>query len=211
MQTKEDAPIPWKDCGANKAITGCRFSLSVMSDDYVNIILNAIGRVDTQRIWRATDALSTVYRGRRAQVVDAVKSCFVHANDGRTHITMEATFSKGCPGDTDGDSCLAEDDAPVDTPTNRADKNFDVLSKISLYPLGVPMYMEHIAHAVNLAKNVGVFKGVSHYATELQGGVDNVFDCLNEIMDYAEKNLGHYVLQTTLSVNSPSMASRRTQ
>ena len=195
----------------NMAITGCRFSLSVMSDDYANIILNAIGCVDTQRIWSGTDALSTVYRGERSRVVDAVKSCFVHVNDGRTHITMEATFSKGCPGDTSGDSHLAEADAPAAAPTNRAGKNFDVLGKISLYPLGVPTYMEHIAHAVNIAKDIGVFKGVSHYATELQGDVDGIFDCLDEIMGYAEKNVAHYVLQTTLSVNSPSMASRQTR
>ncbi|MCL2191096.1 MAG: Ykof family thiamine-binding protein [Treponema sp.] len=207
MEKQKDVPIPWKGCGTNREITGCRFSLSVMGDDYVNVIMNALGRVNTKKVWSGTDALSTVYRGKRTHVVDTVKACLVHVNDDRTHITMEATFSKGCPGDTDGDSFLAEDDAPA----NLAGKRFNVLGKISFYPMGEPQYMEHIAHAVNLTRDRGVFKNISHYATELQGDVCDVFDSLNEIMDYAENNVAHYVLQTTLSVNSPSLASRRTQ
>ena len=208
MEKTADASVPWNGCGTNGKITGCRFSLSVMSNDYANVILNAIGRVNTQKVWSATDALSTVYRGKRVHVVDAIKACFVHVNDGHTHITMEATFSKGCPMDTDGDNCLAEED----TLTNdRTVKNFNVLGKISFYPMGVPQYMEHIAHAVNLAKGRGVFKNISHYATELQGDVNDVFDCLNEIMVYAEKNVAHYVLQTTLSVNSPSLVNQQAQ
>ena len=211
MERTEDAPVPWEGCGADRGITGCRFSLSAMNDDYANVILGAIGRVNTQKVWSGTDALSTVYRGKRAHVVDAVRACFVHVNDDRTHVTMEATFSKGCPGDTDGDSFLAEDDTPVNVLVSPTGKKTNVLGKISFYPLGVPQYMEHIAHAVNLTKGRGVFKNVSHYATELQGDVNDIFDCLNEIMDYAEKNVAHYVLQTTLSINSPSMANRRAQ
>ena len=73
--------------------TVCRFSLAVMCDDYADKILTAIKQVDTQRIHSATDALSTTYRGERTHVLDALQAFFTHANDGKTHITLEASFT----------------------------------------------------------------------------------------------------------------------
>jgi len=175
-----------------------------MSDGYAGAILDAIGKASTQNVWSGTDALSTVYRGKRAHVLDAVEACFASANDGRTHVTMEATFSRGCPGDSGGDFLLAADDAPL----NPRGKKFDILSKISLYPLGEAGYMDRIARAVGIAKERGVFRRSSHYATELQGDLGDVFDCLGEIMAYAEASAAHYVLQVTLSANSPAVTNR---
>ena len=100
-------------CGASKEITGCRFSLSPMSDKYIDIILGALGKVDTSKVWKETDKLSTIYRGKRIHVLDAVKGLFIHSYDENVHTTLEATLSKGCPGDTDADSFLAEDDVLV--------------------------------------------------------------------------------------------------
>ena len=44
----------------------CRFTLSPMSDNFVDIILGAIGKVDGSAVSQRTDKLSTVYRGSRA-------------------------------------------------------------------------------------------------------------------------------------------------
>ena len=193
---------PWKGCGTDKEITGCRFSLAVMSDDYADMILQALKHVDKSKVWSHTDALSTIYRGKRVHVVDTVKSCFVNVNDGKTHITMEATFSKGCPGDVDEDSLLVNTGEPI----HNVKKNFPVLSKISFYPLGITDYMDHIAYIVNAAIDKGLYKGSSHYATELSGDVHEIFNYFQEMMEYAEKHIDHFVLQVTLSVNSPSQA-----
>ena len=40
-----------------KQITGCRFTLSPMSDNYISIILNALKSVDTSKIWSKSDKL----------------------------------------------------------------------------------------------------------------------------------------------------------
>ena len=191
---------PWSGCGASQEITGCRFSLSVMADNYVDQILRAVGQVDTQNVWSQTDALSTVYRGRRVHVVDAARAFFVHANDHKSHMTWEGTFSKGCPGDVDADSYLAVDDAL----SNARREGFDVLAKIAFYPLGVPNYMDHIAYVANLAVERGLYQSASHYASELKGDVNALFDYFDDVLGYAEQNLAHYVLQVTLSVNSPT-------
>ncbi|MCL2865013.1 MAG: Ykof family thiamine-binding protein [Lachnospiraceae bacterium] len=197
MQTNH---YPWKGCGTDKDITGCRFSLSVMSDHYVEQILNGLQQVNLSKVWHHTDALSTIYRGKRIHVVDAVKACFVEMNDESTHITLEACFSKGCPGDLDEDHVLARDDNTV----NNRIRHFPVLCKIAFYPLGVEDYMDHIAYIVRLAMEKGLYKNVSHYASELQGDVNALFDYFNDVLAYAEKNINHYVLQVTLSINSPT-------
>ena len=122
MSEKEKKPyVTYGSCacgcsGATKEITGCRFSLSPMTDRFVDVILGAIEKVHTDKVWSTTDKLSTIYRGKREHVLDAVKACMVHAYHEGVHMTMEATVSKGCPGDTDAESFLAEDDVLLNEP-----------------------------------------------------------------------------------------------
>ena len=147
-------------CAVTKAsgqVTGCRFSLSVMSDRFMEIILSALAKVNTDNVWQMTDKLSTVYRGRQLHVEDAVKACFIHAYTPGVHMTMEATFSKGCPGDTDADCMMAAEDNPLNEAAIR-DIHFPVACKIALYPMGVPNYMEYIATVVNHAIDLGIYE-----------------------------------------------------
>lgn len=193
-------------CGASKDITGCRFSLSPMSDKYIEIILGAIGKVDTSKVWSKTERLSTIYRGKRAHVADAVKACFIHAWRPDVHMTMEMTFSKGCPGDTDAESYLAEDDTLLNA-EGMKDIHFPVDCKISLYPMGVSNYMEYIANVVNHAVDLGIYAGSAHYVTVLKGDVHQLFDYFTWVNQYCGEELSHYVFEVTLSVNSPTAES----
>ena len=199
----QELDCPWCGRGASLDITGCRFVLCPMSDRYIDIILDAVKKVDTQKVWHTTDKLSTIYRGKRVHVVDAAKACFVNAYQQDVHMVMEATFSKGCPGDTDADSFLSEDDTLLNQ-KNIADKHFPVLCKFAFYPMGMDDYIRHVAYVANLAISRGVYLESSHYATVLHGDVHAVFDYFNEVMEYAEKNISHYILEATLSVNSPT-------
>lgn len=189
--------------GASLAITGCRFSLAPMCDDFVDVILGAIGKVDTSRVWKMTDKLSTVYRGKQIHVEDALKACFVHSYREGTHMTMEATFSKGCPGDVDADCFMAEDDTLMNEETVK-DMHFPVNCKISLYPMGVSNYMEHIAHIVNHAIDLGIYENSSHYCTILSCDVQQLFAYIHDVNTYCGENLSHYIFEVTLSVNSPT-------
>jgi len=113
----------------------------------------------------------------------------------------EAAVSKGCPGDVDDDSYLAEDD----TPLNDTHKKFSVLGKIAFYPLGISGYMDHIAQVVRLAMDKGLYVESSHYATMLKGDINDIFEYFNAVLAYAEPHIAHHVLHITLSVNSPSV------
>ena len=116
-----------------------------MSDRYIDIILDAVKKVDTRKVWNTTDKLSTIYRGKRVHVTDAAKACFVNAYQENVHMVMEATFSKGCPGDTDADSFLSEDDELLNQ-KNIADKHFTVLCKFAFYPMG----LSYLSNTVNI-------------------------------------------------------------
>lgn len=192
-------------CNANGSlgITGCRFSIAPMSDNYIDIILGAIKNVDTSKVYAITDKLSTIYRGKQEHVVDAVKSCFINAYKEDVHMVLEATFSKGCPGDTEGESFLAEDDILLNEPSIK-DKHFNVTSKISLYPMGTEDYMKHIATVVNHAIDLGIYDHSGHYVTVLEADVQDIFSYINYVLDYCKQNLKHYIFEVTLSVNSPT-------
>ncbi len=197
-----------KDClwcigGASKGVSGCRFSLYPMTDRFVEIILDGLEKTDTSKVWKQTDKLSTCVRGKSTHVFDIVKGLFINAYKEDVHMVLEATFSKGCPGDTDADSFMDVDDEKVNE-KNIKDKKFNVISKISFYPMGEEDYMEHIAKAVITGKDRGVFAKGSHYVSILEGDVHDVFGTLEEIFQYGEANLSHYILQVTISVNSPT-------
>ena len=193
----------WSGPDASRKITGCRFSLSVMSDHFIDVILGSLEKTDTSKVWKMTDKLSTVYRGKTVHVEDAVKACFIHAYHEGVHMTMEATFSRGCPGDTEADCFLAEDDVPVNA-EGMKDIHFPINCKISLYPMGVENYMHHIATVVNHAIDLGIYGGSSHYCTYLTGDVHELFDYFHYVNTYCAENLSHYIFEVTLSVNSPT-------
>jgi len=192
--------FPWSGCGTNKEICGCRFSLSVMSDDYVKKILDALDMVDTSNVYSTRDILSTTYRGHQTNVLNTVQEVFMSINDFKTHITLEATLSMGCPGDT-------EDEIPlelVEIKKEKLLKKFPVHCKFSFYPMGDGNYMDYIAYIVNKAIDLGLYVGPSHYATMLYGDVDELFKYFHEITKYAHEFIDHFIYQISLSINSPS-------
>ena len=195
--------LPWEGRGANLDISGCRFSLYPMTDNFVSVILGSLEKTDTSAVWSQSDALSTVYRGKLPYVADAVRALFINAWQPEVHMALEGQFSKGCPGDTDGDSLLdREGEAP-----NRAkiqDRHFPVLCKLALYPMGTGDYIDEIAKVWRMAEAEGLNPKTIHYATRIEGDVQKVFDYLEEVCRLMEQSVPHYILHFTLSVNSPT-------
>ena len=191
-------------CAAGAAdITGCRMSLYPMCDDFVNIILTAAAKVDTAKVWAATDVMSTVYRGRPTQVLDCARAIFVNAYRESVHMAGEFTFSRGCPGDVDADRYLDTDDIPANS-ASLSLGDFQATAKISFYAFGLPEYMAHIRQVVALAQKHGLSPKSSHYVTFLKGTANSLFAYFDEVLAYALAHLPHYVLQASISVNSPT-------
>jgi hypothetical protein len=198
-----DNAVPCCDSAGKTDITGCRFSLYPMCDDFVDVILGSVGKIDTSKVWSSTDYLSTVYRGRQCHVLDCARAAFVYAWQKNVHIAGEFTFSKGCPGDVDADRFLETDDALCNAAAIPLG-NFDASAKISFYAFSVTDYMKHIRSVVELAEKCGLKPKSAHYVTMLEGSAYALFDYFDKVLMFAHKHIPHYVLEATLSVNSPS-------
>ncbi len=190
-------------CGTAKEVTGCRFSLYPMSDDFVSIILEALEKTDTSAVWCESDALSTIYRGKRKYVVDAVQALFINAWKQGVHMAMEGNLSKGCPGDIAGESKLSYDGQ---TPNHRSikDIHFPALCKLSLYPMGTGNYMTDIKEIVEMAHLKGLEPKSIHYATRIKGDIHTIFEYLEAVCKHMEKVTSHFIVHFTVSVNSPT-------
>lgn len=165
----------------------------------------SLEKTNTSAVWSETDALSTVYRGKLPYVADAVQALFLNAYRPGVHMALEGQFSKGCPGDVSGDSVLnREGEAP-----NAAlvkDIHFPVHCKLALYPLGDAQYIDEIAKVWHMAQDEGLNPKTIHYATRIDGDVQDVFTYLTHVCELMENApaVHHYVLHFTMNCNSPT-------
>lgn len=185
-------------------ITGARFSIYPMSDRFVDIILSALREVDTSKVWIETDDVSTCVRGQSVHVFDVVKALYLQAASAGDHVVLNATFSNGCPGDSAGDTFMAEDLNLMNENTSLAIKQ-DVAVQFALYPLGIPAYMEVIMDQIKAAEEQDVLTGGVHYASRLDGDANKVFTALENAFEGAQNSdSSHIVMTVTMSANSPS-------
>lgn len=187
-------------------ITGCRFSLYPMSDRFVEIILNSIQRLQLEHVWHQTDHLSSVFRGRPEHVIDCARAAFIYAAaNHKNHLVGEFTFSRGCPGDCDADRYLSADPTPQNLAAIPLGDGMKTAAKISFYAFATDDYMMHIQKVVQLAETAGLHPQKAHYVTLIEGDASALFCYFAQLLAYAHQHLNHYVLQVTLSVNSPSI------
>ena len=177
-----------------------------MCDNFIDIILGGLERVDTSAVWSETDALSTVYRGKLDYVMDAVSALFASAWTEGVHMAIEGQVSKGCPGDVSGDSKLTyEGEAPNHAIVEAATQ--PCLCKLALYPMGVGDYIDDIARVWRMAEDRGLNPQTIHYATRIEGSIRDVFAYLTDVCKLMEasESVHHYVLHFTINVNSPTV------
>lgn len=198
--------LPWAGRGTDLPISGCRFTLYPMCDNFIDIILGGLECVDTSAVWSETDALSTVYRGKLDYVMDAVSALFASAWTESVHMAIEGQVSKGCPGDVSGDSKLTyEGEAPNHAIVEAATQ--PCLCKLALYPMGVGDYIDDIARVWRMAEDRGLNPQTIHYATRIEGSIHDVFAYLTDVCKLMEasESVHHYVLHFTINVNSPTV------
>ncbi|RPK12607.1 YkoF family thiamine/hydroxymethylpyrimidine-binding protein [Priestia endophytica] len=189
-------------CGTSR-IYGCRFSLYPMCDNFIEVIKTALREVDTSKVWIKTDNVSTCVRGRNEHVFDVVKAIYLHAAKTGVHVVLNGSFSVGCPGDSEGDVYLSEDDVLLNEEKSK-DISIETAMQFALYPMGVPHYMDVIMDGVKTAKDQGVFVAGVHYATHLDGDAHTIFQTIKDAFLSAQKEASHVVMTVNLSANSPS-------
>lgn len=187
----------------NQHIAGASFSLYPMSDDFVDVIQKSLSETDTSKVWMQTDDVTTTVRGKMVHVFDVTKAIMIHAAKTGKHVAFQATYSLGCPGDSEGDVYLSEDDNIANLGVSESGNQY-AAAKFSLYPLGGGDYMDIIYEQIDAMKEYVSVKP-AHYSTKLEGDVVHIFNGLEKVFQ-ATVNSGssHTVMTVSVSVNSPS-------
>lgn len=185
-------------------IAGCGFAIYPMTDQFVDVITSALQEIDSSKVWIKTTDVGTCVRGRISQVFDVTKALFLHAASTNHHVVFSGTYSIGCPGDSDGDVFLAEDDHLLNRERSNEIQQ-EVVGKFSLYPLGGGNYMDMIYQQINVMKQSAINVSSIHYATRVDGEGKDVFEGLEQVFTNMGKcGSSHTVMTVTISANSPS-------
>lgn len=185
-------------------IAGVSFSLYPMCDNYADLILSAIEKVDSTKVWMKTDRVSTIVRGRIPHIFDVTQVAFLEIAKTGVHVVYSGTFSVGCPGDTEGHAYMDADDDVVNKDLIAATDQ-DLSAKFALYPMGGGNYMDPIYEQIEAMKGHGVDVELTHYETMLDGPAQNIFRGLQSVLQAMEDaGSPHTVMTVTLSANSPS-------
>ncbi|KAB7707036.1 thiamine-binding protein [Bacillus aerolatus] len=194
-------------CGSTSRIVGFRFSLYPMSDQFVEVITSTLAKTDTTKVWMQTDDISTCIRGKMEHVFDVAKAVYLHAANTGKHVVLNGTFSIGCPGDSDGDTYMSEDDVRSNE-EKVADIHIEAPTQFALYPMNEGDYMPIIADVVEIANEKGTLTGGIHYASRLDGDAHDVFATLEEVFRFTQEKVSHVTMTVNAAANSPSRKNR---
>jgi hypothetical protein len=200
--------------------SGAQISVYPMTDDFVGVILGAIGALDPYRpsFRIETDDISTLIVGPPEQLFPAMRDLFLAAAGGGIHCVLAATVSRGCPGEPDDPICTPTGGAAQDRPlderitaameqvANAPTTGLIAAAQFSLYPLGNGHHMDEIYGCVEFLKKSGVFDRSKNFCSKLRGDAGAVFATLGEaFLRFGDLN-GHVAIDLKVSANSPSAA-----
>lgn len=110
---------------------GARFTLSVMSDKYIEIILDALDSVPRVGVTVTTDAVSSYVTGHEQNITAYLCAIIKKVALSQQHVTVSLMFSRGCPGEV---TCELPENASYtsDTIVELAPADIQVLAQWSL-------------------------------------------------------------------------------
>lgn len=198
--------------------SGAQISLYPMTDDFVGVIMSALGALDPyrERLRIETDDISTLLVGTPDVVFAAMRDLFVAAAKTGKHCVLHATISRGCPGEPDDPICqtpeLSGPLAPMDQRKAEALAAIAAAplteqvaaAQFSLYTLGIDRHMDEIYGCIDVVKSSGAFEKSKNFCTKLRGDAGAVFATVGEAFLRFGPPAGHVTVDLTVSANSPS-------
>jgi energy-coupling factor transport system substrate-specific component len=185
---------------------GARFSLHPMADDFVRVILDALGAADHARLTVSTDDVSTYVTGAEADIIGYLTDVIGAAARSGVHTVAHVLLSRGCPGEITcepaGGAALVPQEFPQPPRTG-----LQAAAHWSLYPLDDGDRGNHLAvigEAIENAKARGTFTRAEHYATRLDGDLADVLATVCGGWLLAGRSVRHVTSHATISLNSPT-------
>ncbi len=196
----------------DKLGVGARFTLSVMSDDYVEIILSALSQVPTEGLVIQTDAISTYVAGDEQKIANYLCGVITAVAKTGKHLSVSILWSMGCPGEV---GCQTPEGGIFNTAplVKLSQVGVETSAAWSLYPLhdirnvgsdNVSDHMKDIYEAIDYAKTKGTYAHSQSYATVLKGDLADVLETIMAGWLITGRHVQHVVTHATLSINSPS-------
>lgn len=184
---------------------GARFSLFPMTDDFVEVILDALDDVEQSGVTVQTDDVSTYVVGEEQAIlrylVEVLRRAAKETSTG--HVVASIMLSRGCPGEV---TCEIGDDVAL-APAQGfelASTGIPVAAHWSLYPLGTGGHLSVIEAAVEQAREAGVYAGSEHYATRLEGDLAAVLGTVAAAWTTVGATVQHVTTHVTVSIGSPT-------
>lgn len=194
---------------------GARITVSVMSDDYVDIILGALAAADTTGLVVRTGDVSTYLGGAEEDLLRAITDVAAAVAATGAHASIAVHLSRGCPGEAVCELPGGAGPRDVAVPRGRTTGGF-AAAEWALYPLaddavsGVePDHMRDIVAAIELARANGTFRASEHFVTRLEGDLGDVLATALAGWVMVGRSVQHVTSHLTISVNSPSHADVR--
>lgn len=196
---------------------GMRFSIHPACDNFVEVILGALGDVEaagfTEGLVIETDEVST-YVGARTEPAEQRLVAYLAAviaaasrRCGNGHVVAHVLFSRGCPGEVTCD--LATIRLRSTAPVQVEPAGLKAAVQWSLYPLidggsEAGDHMAHIEAAIASAGRRGTAAAPAHYATKLTGDLADVLATTVDAWAQVGAHVPHVVTHLSVSVGSPS-------
>lgn len=190
---------------------GARITLSVMSDDYVRVITDALTAVDVTDLEVDTDKVSTFVRGSEQRITTYVRDLIAAVARSGHHLVATLMLSRGCPGEVCGVMPSVRVETPVLAPTS-----VHVQAQWSLYPLLDPVdgadspIADHLAPvwaAIERSRERGTFVRGEHFVTTLAGDLADVLSTVVDTWLAVGEAVPHAVTHVTISANSPATSA----
>lgn len=191
---------------------GARITLSVMADDYIALITDALAATDSTGLLIDTDRVSTFVRGDEQRIAEYLRDLIAAASGSGHHVVAHLLLSRGCPGEVCGIV-----PAPTRDHLRLAASGVEVQAQWSLYPLadaGGPAPADGSDHlapvwaAIDQARKERTFLRAEHFVTTLAGDLADVLSTVFSTWLVAGASVPHVATHLTIGVHSPSKELR---
>ncbi|HEX7352069.1 YkoF family thiamine/hydroxymethylpyrimidine-binding protein [Brachybacterium sp.] len=190
---------------------GARVTAAVMTEDYARVLVGILSRLDETGLVREVGDVSTYVGGHETHLQRYLVDLAEDLARTEHHASLSVTFSRGCPGEV---VCERPDGAGprrTEVPAPRRTGRY-ASAEWALYPLAdqvaadgtAPDHMRDIYAAIDHARDLGTFRGSSHFVTRLEGDIGEVIATAVAGWLLVGRGVQHVTSHLTLSLNSPS-------
>jgi len=185
-------------------LLGCRFALYPMSDNYAEIILGALEKTDTSKVWEKMDMMSTLYVGEQEHLLDCISAVFRHTWRETLHFGGEFTFSRI----TESSHLFLEELSNFESTLNNSSTahlgKFPAYARAAIYAADKEETFMLTESIEKLAKKRGLQPKRTPMTIMLKGSSNSLFSFFDEILTLSGKLTESYTLCTSVSANSPT-------